>query len=250
MRREWEDLYRASCDLIAVDHNPRLTERILGSSIDQQDFNDLLAVLRWVLRGDAMAPFTLPVHVVGYSLGGFLAQAVFFAWPQVASSCTTIFSGAAIRALSPTAFAHRDEWQAVLHALRPELQESMLARRLSRTDDGRLAGMHIDQYGYFQRIFDQVFLQEDSASHKERLSEYGSRMLFMSGGEDPIVKPKDTLDASPAEGITVLSVSSLTHFLAQDPEKRPRKRAGSKRLLAARDRSVDGARSRPLRRSP
>jgi hypothetical protein len=168
-------------------------------------------------------PNPLRIHVVGYSLGGFVAQSVFFAWPQLVSSCTTICSGGAISALSPTAFAHPEEWQSVLHSLRPELSNSMLQGRLG--DDTRertqpvsvVAGMPLRRFGYFQRIFEQVFLQEDRGSYKERLSEYGLRMLFVSGGEDPIVPPKNILDASPEEGITMLSVAGMTHFLNQDP---------------------------------
>ncbi len=157
---------------------------------------------------------SMDIHVIGYSLGGFLAQAVFFAWPNLVSSCATICSGGAIRALSPTAFAHPEEWQAVLHTLRPELEESMLRRRIAR-DGTSIAGMREGRFSYYQRIFDQVFLQEDHASYKARLSEYGTRMLFIGGGEDPIVRPREVLDASPKEGITMLSVANLTHFLGE-----------------------------------
>ena len=124
--------------------------------------------------------------------------------------------GGAIRALSPTAFANPEEWQAVLHTLRPELEQSMLRGRISR-QRGRITGMRRRTIPYFQRIFDQVFLQEDKASYEARLAEYGTRMLFIGGGNDPIVKPKEILDASPAEGITMLSIANLTHFLDTEP---------------------------------
>jgi pimeloyl-ACP methyl ester carboxylesterase len=194
--------------------------------LDQVAITDRL--LRKALDRDVeSSPDTLRVHVVGYSLGGFVAQSVFFAWPQVVSSCTTICSGGAISALSPTAFAQPEEWQSVLHALRPETTNSMLQGRLG--DDEReereepvpvdtVAGMPLERYGYFQRIFEQVFLQEDRGSYKERLSEYALRMFFVSGGEDPIVPPANILDASPKEGTTMLSVAGLTHFLNQDPK--------------------------------
>jgi pimeloyl-ACP methyl ester carboxylesterase len=186
------------------------------------------ALLRSGLERDSPStPDSLKVHVVGYSLGGFVAQSVFFAWPQVVSSCTTICSGGAISALAPTAFAQPEEWQSVLHALRPETTNSMLQGRLcddegyGRPEPSRVrsvAGMPLKRYGYFQRIFEQVFLQEDRSSYKERLSEYGLRMLFVSGGEDPIVPPANILDASPREGTTMLSVAGMTHFLNQDPK--------------------------------
>jgi pimeloyl-ACP methyl ester carboxylesterase len=183
-------------------------------------------LLRWALqRDETQSPTSLRVHVVGYSLGGFLAQSVFFTWPQVVSSCTTICSGGALSALSPTAFAQPEEWQSVLHALRPEMSNSMLQGRLG--DDERteavpvnmVAGMPLQRFGYFQRIFEQVFLQEDRSSYQERLSEYGLRMLFVSGGEDPIVPPANILDASPKEGTTMLSVAGMTHFLNQEPKE-------------------------------
>lgn len=191
--------------------------RLIGKEIDPETTQSSLDSLSEVMGLTADdSPPSLPVHVVGYSLGGFLAQCVFFAWPNLVSSCATICSGGAIRALSPTAFAHAEEWQAVLHTLRPELEDSMLNTRILRSP-GHISGLEIDQFDYYQRIFDQVFLQEDKASYKARLSEYGTRLLFVSGGEDPIVRTREVLDASPTEGITMLSVASLTHFLGEEP---------------------------------
>jgi hypothetical protein len=197
--------------------SPEAELHLLGPELDEDAVQSSLDVLTHVLGLDHPdSPAEMPVHVVGYSLGGFLAQSVFFSWPNMVSSCSTICSGGAIRALSPTAFAHREEWQAVLHTLRPELEESMLGGRIRRTAN-YVAGLAEGQFGYYQRIFDQVFLQEDNASYKARLSEYGTRMLFISGGEDPIVRTSEVLDASPDEGITMLSIASLTHFLGEKP---------------------------------
>lgn len=199
-----------------------------GATTGRSQVEQSTRLLRMALGRDEGADWgPLRIHVVGYSLGGFVAQSVFFAWPQAISSCTTICSGGAISALAPTAFAEPEEWQSVLHALRPELTNSMLQGRLG--DDGRIswpperpvetvAGMPLEQYGYYQRIFEQVFLQEDRDSYKERLSEYSLRMLFVSGGEDPIVPPANILDASPREGTTMLSVAGMTHFLHKDPK--------------------------------
>jgi hypothetical protein len=197
---------------------PSPTE-LIGTALTAGDIRDAVKVLRAVLyRGKRPAARSLKTHVVGYSLGGFLAQSVFFAWPQHISSCTTICSGGAISAISPTAFAHSEEWQAVLHSLRAELEDAMLHRRLVRDDAQKtVAGMPTSQFGYFKRVFDQVFLQEDQGSYRQRLSEYSARMLFVSGGEDPIVKPQNVLDASPREGINMLSIANLTHFLGVAP---------------------------------
>lgn len=194
---------------------------LIGPEVDKETVDSTIAVLRAALGLPADADATpLDIHVVGYSLGGFLAQSVFFAWPQLISSCTTICSGGAIRAISPTAFAHAEEWQAVLHSLRAEVEDAMLGGRLTRDRATKtVAGMPAHRFGYFKRVFDQVFLQEDQGSYRQRLSEYSARMLFMSGGEDPIVKPQEVLDASPREGINMLSIANLTHFLGVAPRK-------------------------------
>jgi pimeloyl-ACP methyl ester carboxylesterase len=203
------------------EQKPSSRADLVGPEVDEATVGSTIAVLRTALGIPADADATpLDIHVVGYSLGGFLAQSVFFAWPQLVSSCTTICSGGAIRAISPTAFAHAEEWQAVLHSLRAELEDAMLGGRLTRDRKTKtVAGMPAPRFGYFKRVFDQVFLQEDQGSYRQRLSEYSARMLFMSGGEDPIVKPQEVLDASPREGITMLSIANLTHFLGVAPRK-------------------------------
>jgi hypothetical protein len=164
---EWEALRGASAealksgDVSPEDWDEELALQKLGLPIERDEVKWMIDVLKSVLQiGEGRGESCLPVHVIGYSLGGFLAQSVFFAWPNLISSCSTICSGGAIRSLSPTAFAHHEEWQAVLHTLRPELEQSMLRGRISRRQ-GRIAGMEEDQFAYFQRIFDQVFLQED-----------------------------------------------------------------------------------------
>jgi hypothetical protein len=219
---EWDDLRKASREAFEDQGDGRPLSKAkesekLGLEIDETEVQSMIDVLGTVLDlQHPDSPASIPVHVVGYSLGGFVAQSVFFAWPNIVSSCSTICSGGAIRALSPTAFAHPEEWQAVLHTLRPELEESMLRGRIARRDD-RIVGLTEDQFAYYQRIFDQVFLQEDKASYEARLSEYGTRMLFISGGDDPIVRAEEVMDASPDEGITMLSIASLTHFLDKEP---------------------------------
>jgi pimeloyl-ACP methyl ester carboxylesterase len=226
----------------------------LGQLATSDQIESTCGLLRWVLDRDAKDS-RMHVHVAGYSLGGFLAQSVFFAWPQIVSSCTTICSGGELSAISPTAFAQPEEWQSVLHALRPEMSNSMLQGRLGddvlweqldereeRKDDEEVAGkrqrerpvdmvagMPLERFGYFQRIFEQVFLQEDNSSYKERLSEYGLRMLFISGGEDPIIPPANVLDASPKEGTTMLSIAGMTHFLNLEPKKEPGRREQEQR---------------------
>lgn len=219
VRGEAKDLLDASRGALELQKGEKLSRREakdLGLPVTEATVESTTKALDSILtRPKGQRKGSLSIHVAGYSLGGFLAQTVFFSWPNMVSSCATICSGGAIRALSPTAFAHPEEWQAVLHTLRPELEESMLRKRIDHQDD-RIAGIPEDLFPYYQRVFDQVFLQEDHASYKARLSEYGTRMLFIGGGEDPIVRPHEVLDAGPKEGITMLSVANLTHFLGEE----------------------------------
>lgn len=223
--REWDQLRKASFEALKDEDREKhegesleeTEQRLVGKELNVNAIEGSIGALRSLLGMDLdESARSIPLHVVGYSLGGFLAQSVFFAWPNMVTSCATICSGGAISALSPTAFAHSEEWQAVLHSLRAEIEGSMLAGKIAHDGPGgRVAGMAPGQFGYFHRIFNQVFLQEDQASYKQRLSEYGSRMLFVSGGEDPIVRTEKVLDASPPEGITMLSVARMTHFLGE-----------------------------------
>jgi hypothetical protein len=269
--RDWQKLRNASFDALKDEDKHRgkdesrdaTEQRLVGKPLGVEEIEGSIQVLRSLLGMDIeKRASSVPVHVVGYSLGGFLAQSVFFAWPNMVTSCATICSGGAISALSPTAFAHSEEWQAVLHSLRAEIEGSMLARKIAHGPKGRVAGMAPGQFGYFHRIFNQVFLQEDPASYKQRLSEYGSRMLFVSGGEDPIVKTEKVLDASPDEGITMLSVARMTHFLgvkAQSDREEEQRRfwlpeAGGLIARAARQAEIlkreERLRSQKVRRKP
>jgi hypothetical protein len=156
------------------------------------------------------------IHVVGYSLGGFAAQSVFMSWPFVVDSCSTLLSGGPLRDLAPTAFADPEEWQTVLHSLRYELDEAMTTQRFDRTDS-HIAGMEKDLFLYFQRTFYEVFQQEYHGSFQSRLAEFRSRMFFVVGGDDPIVRPQSVLDSGPPGGINLFEIAGLGHFIATEP---------------------------------
>jgi len=163
------------------------------------------------------------LHVVGYSLGGFLAQSVFFTWPFAVSSCATLCSGGALRDMALTAFAHEEEWQTVTDALRYELVSAMLHGRLKMSSDGKwVSGMNAGYFSYFDRMFYEVFVQDARSSYRERLSEYVTRLLFTVGGKDPIMPAKSVLDASPKDGgVNLVQISNLEHFVFKDlPEWR------------------------------
>jgi hypothetical protein len=150
------------------------------------------------------------IHVVGYSIGGFVAQAVFFAWPFAVSSCTSLFAGGALRDLSPTRFAHHEEWQAVLHGMRYELDKAFRDERLSSSDKGLISGIEEPLFGYFTRIFYEVFLQYYRGGYSSRVEEFSRRLLFVSGGDDPIVRTRNVLDAAP--NATLLQIGDVSHF--------------------------------------
>lgn len=158
------------------------------------------------------------LHVVGYSLGGFTAQSVFMSWPFLIASCSTVLSGGALRELSPTAFAHPEEWQTVLHSLRYELDDALMDGRNGR-DARHVAGMEKDLFLYLKRTFYEVFQQEYRGSFQSRLEAYLQRMLFVVGGNDPIVQTRSVLDSGPPGGINVLAIGGIGHFLeAKSPD--------------------------------
>jgi hypothetical protein len=152
------------------------------------------------------------IHVVGYSMGGFVAQAVFFAWPFAVSSCTNLFAGGALRDLAPTAFAHPEEWQAVLHGMRYELDRAFRDKYLEPSENGFVAGIEKSDFGYFTRIFYEVFLQYYRGGYSSRVSEFSRRLLFVVGGDDPIVRTRNVLDAGPPQGVTLLQIADVSHF--------------------------------------
>jgi pimeloyl-ACP methyl ester carboxylesterase len=157
------------------------------------------------------------VHVIGYSLGGYTAQSIFMAWPFFVASCGTLLSGGALRELAPTAFADPEEWQTVLHSLRYELNEAMMGGRYLHRR-GMLAGMERERFLYFQHVFDEIFQQEYRGSFESRLTEFRHRMLFVVGGDDPIVRAKSVLDSAPDGGINLLEIAGLGHFLGSAPK--------------------------------
>jgi hypothetical protein len=85
---------------------------LLGWSVSKTPFQDYA-------DDDLLPPPAL--HIIGYSLGGYLAQSAFFTWPFAISSCTTICSGGALNDLRPVKFAHEEEWRAIMHGLKYEL---------------------------------------------------------------------------------------------------------------------------------
>ncbi|HXN37921.1 MAG TPA: hypothetical protein VN892_07775 [Solirubrobacteraceae bacterium] len=227
----WHDLRDASLDALRkAGRSQSNAQKLKPRSPSKTVFRDCITALRDVLKLDEWDKLggalvnrgyeeEPSLHVVGYSLGGFTAQSVFMSWPFAISSCSTLLSGGALRELSPTAFAHSEEWQTVLHSLRYELDEGMLDNRYGATSK-RVAGLDRELFHYIQRTFYEVFEQEYRGSYESRVEAFRQRMLFVVGGNDPIVRPDSVLDSAPAGGMNLLEIGGLGHFIGGNPRGR------------------------------
>ncbi len=228
MWKVWRSLHRASKRAVRDLHRDQKYATALSGPPTPESFTQAVTALRNVLNlqdeldgemgdDDCLDP---DIHTVGYSLGGFTAQSVFMSWPFLISSCSTLLSGGALRELAPTAFADPEEWQTVLHSLRYELDDAMLSgryhfnsNRRGSIEYGRVAGIEFDLFLFLKSTFYEVFQQEWGGSVKTRLASFRRRMLFIVGGNDPIVRPRSVLDSGPPDGINMLSIGGLGHFL-------------------------------------
>jgi hypothetical protein len=157
------------------------------------------------------------LHVLGYSLGGFTAQSVFMSWPFLIASCSTLLAGGALRELAPIGFTDPEEWQTVLHSLRYELDDRMMSRHVG-IGPATVAGMDHDLFTYFKRTFYEVFQQEYRGSIQSRYRAFRDRMLFIVGGDDPVVRPENVLQSGPKGGLNLLEIGGLTHFIDEDSD--------------------------------
>jgi hypothetical protein len=224
---EWSDLYDASKRAIEEQksESPRMPDAAPPDKAFQQAVDSLRNALRLDLYeasdGSSYKKDTEPeLHTIGYSLGGFTAQSIFMSWPFLVSSCSTLLSGGALRELSPTAFADPQEWQTVLHSLRYELDDAMLDFRFTPPTkrNPRIAGIDPNLFLFLKRTFYEVFQQEYRGSFQTRLVAFRQRMLFVVGGNDPIVRPQSVLDAGPRDGINLVAIGGLGHFLESSPK--------------------------------
>lgn len=220
MAEEWKCLHEAS--KAAIEEQGDGSPAMRDDPPPDAAFTQAIVSLQKALRlgryrgrdGSSFARRSEPeLHVIGYSLGGFTAQSVFMSWPFLVSSCSTLLSGGAMRELAPTAFADPEEWQTVLHSLRYELDDAMMDWRFAESDRGLVAGMEPSLFRYLKRTFYEVFEQEYRGSFQTRLVAFRQRMLFVVGGNDPIVRPQSVLDSGPPDGINMLAVGGLGHFL-------------------------------------
>jgi hypothetical protein len=225
IRRQWDALYRASRAAVPVAHSREKNAAGLRKKPPAEIFDLAVSSLRSALHltdrlnGELKPEDREPdVHVIGYSLGGFTAQSVFMSWPFLVASCSTLLSGGALKELAPTAFADPEEWQTVLHSLRYELDDAMLMQRYKIEGDDnlhpkRISGIEFDLFLFLKSTFYEVFQQEYKGSFQTRLAAFRRRMLFIVGGNDPIVRPQSVLDSGPPDGINMFAIGGLGHFL-------------------------------------
>jgi pimeloyl-ACP methyl ester carboxylesterase len=237
MWRAWDFLYSVSKPAVENAHAGQKNATPLDDPATEEKIRHSISALRSLLNlkeklDGNLRPTDGPepdVHVVGYSLGGFTAQSIFMSWPFMVASCSTLLSGGALRELAPTAFADPEEWQTVLHSLRYELDDAMLNNRYKLKSKlrggiqkGQVSGIEFDLFLFLKSTFYEVFQQEYRGSFQTRLAAFRRRMLFIVGGNDPIVRPQSVLDSGPPDGINMLAVGGLGHFLgskSQDDEE-------------------------------
>ncbi len=234
---EYEHLWYASDARARGDIS--IPSTVPDSSLVESSIRTVRALLGWSAAENSEPDPEIcdrpVVHTVGYSLGGFVAQSIFMSWPNVVGSCTTVCSGGALRELAPTAFSHPEEWQSLLYALRFRLDAQMMSGlygavpispRPGSSDAERLAdgstrrdrverrlGIDSGVFHDLLNVFYEVFEQDYRESYRTRVSEYVQRLLFVVGGNDPIVRPASVLASAPSEGANIISIADLSHFL-------------------------------------
>jgi len=196
-----EELRGQSVDRDGILRSVKTIRHLIGWQKDQCDFT----------RPPKIEKLRPILHAVGYSLGGFVAQSVFFTWPFAVASCTSLFSGGTLAEVTPTAFAHPEEWQSVIHSLKYEVKGAMLGGRI-KFDQSLVAGVKREYFAFFDRIFTDVFVQDLRGPYRSRLAEYLTRILFVLGGGDPIVSTRSVMDSAPPDGMNLIQVSKVAHF--------------------------------------
>jgi hypothetical protein len=229
MHAEWMSQYRASLDTVDAEGEDQGDRPRIAAPPSQAQMLGSIAALRATLgledfeaRGDepprrrdrGREP---KLHVIGYSLGGFTAQSVFMSWPFLIDSCSTLLAGGALRELAPIGFTDPEEWQTVLHSLRYELDGRLMNPALG-IEEKSIAGIERDLFIYFKRTFYEVFQQEYPGSIRSRYRAFRDRMLFIVGGDDPVVRPESVLQSGPKGGLNLVEVGGLNHFLDEDPK--------------------------------
>ena len=201
-----------------------------GSAISENDVLQSITAIRDVIAWrpcttklageDVSTPIGQPqLHVIGYSLGGYLAQSVFFSWPYAIGSCTTLCSGGALTGLRTEKIMHEEEWRAITHGLQYDIESGMLEHRIAADDPSKpssVCGIPVSAFTSHFQTFTDIFLQDPYGTYRHRVSEFAPRLFFVVGGNDPIVPTRSVLETSPPEGINMIEIANLSHFIATE----------------------------------
>jgi hypothetical protein len=223
IHKSWDEIFAYSRK--HRDHNiPRQKEPLVGEDDIRQSITAIRRLIGWqssttkLTDRDKSEPLDPPqLHVIGYSLGGYLAQSVFFTWPYAIGSCTTLCSGGALTSLRPEKIMHEEEWRAITHGLKYEIESGMLEGRIAAdkaTAPQSICGIPASNFTAHFQTFTDIFLQDPYGTYRHRVSEFAHRMFFVVGGNDPIVPTRSVLDTSPPEGINLIEIAHLSHFIA------------------------------------
>jgi hypothetical protein len=233
---DWERLRSAS--VLSADEEARRSRQTaraeISGGLSKAELGPAITALRSALSLDRFEPRGAELdathkssepklHVIGYSLGGFMAQSVFMSWPFLINSCSTLLAGGALRELAPTGFTDPEEWQTVLHSLRYELDDRLMDPGLG-VDDEHVAGIDRDLFTYFKRTFYEVFQQDYRGSIQTRYEAFRDRMLFVVGGDDPVVRPQSVLQSGPKGGLNLLEIGGLRHSIDEEEDGDPTSR--------------------------
>lgn len=225
MFNQWRNLYDASAETLrehgitSDSSGPYFGDTIPDKNSLLRSICSLRCAAGWepTLRPDLDNGPRPSIHAIGYSLGGFTAQSAFFTWPFAFSSCTMLNSGGALGDIQLSGFAYPEEWQRVLHATRYGIDSALSGGALNyRRSTKTIAGIKARYFEVFLRSFYEVFLQDFQHEYRARLAEYARRLLFVVGGNDPVVTPQSVLQRSPQSGINMIEVANLTHALHDD----------------------------------
>lgn len=165
----------------------------------------------------------LAIHALGYSMGGFVAQATMFTWPHIIATCTMLASGGSLADVRAS-FVHEAEWRHVLNRLLPDLENPAIAHQIPVVHDDnrpndqtpiRIYGLPRGYYSAFRRAFDQIFLQRSlrRGEYTDWLEEFHERLFFILGGSDPVVRVANVIESAPPSGLNTIEIADLKHEL-------------------------------------
>lgn len=133
------------------------------------------------------------VSLLGYSMGGLQALYTFLLEPRLFGECVLINSGVAISRLNPKPIEiSLRRWKKMAQEARDEFKK---ARRefVSRSL------LHDVLFGF--------------TKHEEAFNRAASRLLFISGGADPVANPRYLSRLVSDEGLNLVQIAGLEHPL-------------------------------------